>query len=38
VRDDTGSHAFRTQVAGLSESLGLSQGEFATLTWLEFAD
>jgi len=38
VRDETGSHAFRTQVAGLSESLGLTGGEFASLTWLELAD
>ena len=38
VRDETGSHAFRTQVAGLSESLGLTRGEFASLTWLELAD
>jgi hypothetical protein len=38
VRDDTGSHAFRTQVAGLSESLGLTQGEFASLSWLVLAD
>ena len=38
VRDGTDSHAFRTAVAGLSESLGLTQGEFASLTWLEIAD
>jgi len=38
VRDGTDSHAFRTAVAGLSESLGLTQGEFASLTWLELAD
>lgn len=38
VRDEKGSHAFRTQVAGLSESLGLTGGEFASLTWLELAD
>ncbi|MBC7403349.1 MAG: hypothetical protein H7279_09310 [Microbacteriaceae bacterium] len=38
VRDETGSHAFRTKVAGLSESLGLTRGEFASLTWLELAD
>ena len=38
VRDGMDSHAFRTAVAGLSESLGLTHGEFASLTWLELAD
>ncbi|CAN5353630.1 hypothetical protein BH09ACT1_BH09ACT1_07690 [soil metagenome] len=38
VREGTDSLAFRTQVAGLSESLGLTHGEFASLTWLELAD
>ena len=38
VRDGMDSHAFRSTVAGLSESLGLTQGEFASLTWLELAD
>lgn len=38
VRDGTDSHAFRTEVAGLSESLGLTPGEFASLTWLELSD
>ena len=38
VRDGTDSHAFRTEVAGLSESLGLTHGEFASLTWLELSD
>ena len=38
VRDGMDSHAFRTAVAGLSESLGLTYGEFASLTWLELAD
>lgn len=38
VRDGTDSHAFRTQVAGLAESLGLTTGEFASLTWLELSD
>jgi len=38
VREGTDSHAFRTQVAGLSESLGLTHGEFASLTWLELSD
>jgi hypothetical protein len=38
VRDGLDSHAFRTEVAGLAESLGLSHGEFASLTWLELAD
>lgn len=38
VREGTDSHAFRTEVAGLSESLGLTTGEFASLTWLELSD
>jgi hypothetical protein len=38
VRDGMDSHAFRTEVAGFSESLGLTHGEFASLTWLELAD
>ena len=38
VRDGLDSHAFRTEVAGRAESLGLSHGEFASLTWLELAD
>lgn len=38
VREGIDSHAFRTQVATLSESLGLTHGEFASLTWLELAD
>ena len=38
VRDGMDSHDFRTAVAGFSESLGLTQGEFASLTWLELAD
>jgi hypothetical protein len=38
VRDGTDSHAFRTQVAWLAESLGLTTGEFASLTWLELSD
>ncbi|MFM9918362.1 hypothetical protein [Lacisediminihabitans sp. H27-G8] len=38
VREGSDSLAFRTQVAGLSESLGLTHEEFASLTWLELAD
>ena len=38
VRDGMDSHTFRTAVAGLTESLGLTHGEFASLTWLELAD
>jgi hypothetical protein len=38
VRDGRDSHAFRTEVAGLAESLGLTHGEFASLTWLELSD
>ena len=38
LREGTDSHAFRTQVAGLSSSLGLTHGELASLTWLEFTD
>ena len=38
VREGIDSHAFRTQVAALSEPLGLTHGEFASLTWLELAD
>ena len=37
VRDGLDSLAFRTEVAGLAESLGLTHGEFASLTWLELA-
>ena len=37
VRGGTDSHAFRTEVAGRSESLGLTHGEFASLTWLELS-
>ena len=38
VREGTDSHAFRIEVAALAESLGLTHGEFASLTWLELAD
>jgi hypothetical protein len=31
----TDSHAFRTMVSSESEALGISHGEFASLTWLE---
>jgi hypothetical protein len=37
VRDGTDSHAFRTEVAGMSDALGLTHGEFASLSWLELA-
>ncbi|MES2092202.1 MAG: hypothetical protein V4531_00085 [Actinomycetota bacterium] len=38
VREGTDSHAFRTAVAGNSDALGLTHGEFASLSWLELAD
>jgi hypothetical protein len=38
VRDGTDSHEFRTIVAREAEALGLTHGEFASLTWLELAD
>lgn len=38
LREGTDSHAFRTQVTGLSSTLGLTHGELASLTWLEFTD
>jgi hypothetical protein len=38
VRVGTGSHEFRAIVAAAAEPLGLSTGEFASLTWLELAD
>lgn len=38
VRDGTDSHEFRRIVAGEAEALGLTHGEFASLSWLELAD
>ncbi len=36
-RDGTDSHEFRAEVAGLAGRLGLTNGEFASLTWLELS-
>jgi hypothetical protein len=35
IRDGTDSHAFRTMVSNEAEALGITNGEFASLTWLE---
>lgn len=37
VRDGADSHTFRTAVATSSDALGLTNGEFASLTWLDLA-
>ena len=38
IREGTDSHEFRTIVANAAEQLGITHGEFASLTWLELAD